>query len=227
MRKDPRKLDYWRREMPTSPGRILLIKALARFCAERHGYGLESVALSFDDDGRIFLDETLRSRIDHAARVLGEAFASERIGTHARAFGGGTPEPLRPTDWELDDFGLRFARSSLDPSRPFDPDAPPTHWIFVDEKGLDRLLADDGSPRQGTYGRAPAESVADERAASSVAADPDRHVRMPELEDRTGLSRATIYRRIASGRFPRQIAMDGNISVWREAEVAKWLANPR
>ena len=50
---------------------------------------------------------------------------------------------------------------------------------------------------------------------------------MPELERRTGLSRATIYRRIEQGRFPRRIPMDGNISSWWESDVAEWLANPR
>lgn len=220
---------YWRRDAPKSPGRVLLIHALARLCAARHGYNLERVALTFDEEGSIFVDEPARSQILQAAGWLGETFAGGKIQTYCREFGGGAPQRLPATVWELDEFDRRFATSALDPSKPFEAEVGPTHWIFIDEEGLDRLmrpvepvpiqLADPDSRRR-----------ADDRTAGNhvpAVAGPDRYVRMPELQTRTGLSRSTIYRRIEDGRFPDKVPMEGNVSVWRESELAEWLANPR
>ena len=50
---------------------------------------------------------------------------------------------------------------------------------------------------------------------------------MPELEQLTGIKRATIYKRIVLERFPRQVKADDGIARWLESEVAAWLANPR
>ena len=219
---------YWRREMPISSGRVLLIQALARLCAAHHGHDFPVVALTFDEEGSIFVDEPARSQIRRAACRLGEAFAAEEVRTFGREFGGSTPLPLPPYVWELDDFHLRFATSALDPSRPFDASSARTHWIFVDERELDRFLRSGGGvavrPKDAT-GRPAEDATASDRMTGTEGLD--RFIRMPELEARTALSRATIYRRIAAGRFPKPIPMDGNISAWRDAEVADWLANPR
>lgn len=222
---DPKLECYWRRDMPTSPGRFLLIRALERVCGLRHGHDLPLVALTFDDEGSMFVDDPARSQILKAARFLGEAFAAEDILTYARAFGGSAPSRLPASVWELDDFGRRFATSALDPLKPFDPHAVPSHWIFVDEEGLDRLLRSKGPVAAlTTEDPDPTTVVATEAGVEPTS---DRYVRMPELEARTGMSRATIYRRIKAGRFPRKVPMDGNVSVWREGDVAAWLANPR
>ncbi|GGB39561.1 hypothetical protein GCM10011380_31350 [Sphingomonas metalli] len=219
--------DYWRREMPTSPGRVLLIGALARMCLQRHGHALDRVALTFDEDGTIFVDEPARSQILGAARMLGEACAAGDVATHVRAFGGSVPSPLPPTAWEIDDFEQRFASSAIDPSRPFEPGAVPTHWIFVDRSGLERLIRSEATTDQPADGAAPPVREGPEGSFGQAGRQSDRYVRMPELQTMTGLSRATIYRRIESGRFPGKVPMDGNVSVWRESEVADWIANPR
>jgi prophage regulatory protein len=39
----------------------------------------------------------------------------------------------------------------------------------------------------------------------------------------TGLSRSTIYLRIANGEFPRQISLGGRAIGWRETDVHRWL----
>ena len=220
--------DYWRREIPTSPGRVLLIRALGRLCAQLHGHDLALVALTFDEEGSIFVDDPARSQILGAARMLGEAFAAGDVRTYVREFGGSVPVTLPPSAWELDEFVARFATSALDPSKPFDALATTTHWIFVDEGGLDRLLkAEREAPSDLEHGSG--DSAGDGAAGGHgpSASGPHRFVRMPELETRTGLSRATIYRRIAVGRFPKPVQMDGNISAWREDAVSEWLANPR
>lgn len=54
----------------------------------------------------------------------------------------------------------------------------------------------------------------------------DRILRLNTVLDRTGLSRSTLYRRISTGRFPKQIAISDRCAGWRESEVREWLKNP-
>lgn len=57
-------------------------------------------------------------------------------------------------------------------------------------------------------------------------ATPDRLIRMPELLQRTGLSRTTIYRRIGNGTFPRGVPIGANSCVWHASAVDRWIAAP-
>jgi len=43
----------------------------------------------------------------------------------------------------------------------------------------------------------------------------------------TSLSRATIYRRIASKTFPAQIDLGGRRVAFRRDEIERWIANPK
>ena len=52
---------------------------------------------------------------------------------------------------------------------------------------------------------------------------PTRFLRLPEVMERTGLSRSTIYVRLAEGRFPRPVALGGRAVGWIEAEVDEWV----
>jgi len=45
--------------------------------------------------------------------------------------------------------------------------------------------------------------------------DPDRLIRLNTVLDRTGLSRFTIYRKIAEGTFPAQLKISVHRSGWR------------
>lgn len=54
----------------------------------------------------------------------------------------------------------------------------------------------------------------------------ERILRLAAVLERTGLSRATLYRRIQSGHFPRQIAISIRCAGWRESEVNDWIRNP-
>ncbi len=49
-----------------------------------------------------------------------------------------------------------------------------------------------------------------------------RILRLPEVEQVTGLSTATIYRQIADGDFPKQVPIGANSSGWLETEIAAW-----
>ena len=48
-------------------------------------------------------------------------------------------------------------------------------------------------------------------------------LRLPAVKARTGLSRSTIYLRIAEGSFPTPVSLGGRAVGWIEAEVNDWL----
>jgi prophage regulatory protein len=54
----------------------------------------------------------------------------------------------------------------------------------------------------------------------------DRIVRLKTILARTGLSRSTIYRKIAEGTFPAQIRISLNGAGWRESDIDRWIENP-
>ena len=44
-------------------------------------------------------------------------------------------------------------------------------------------------------------------------------LRLPEVKRSTGLSRSTIYLRIAEGTFPKSVSLGGRAVGWLEAEI--------
>jgi prophage regulatory protein len=54
---------------------------------------------------------------------------------------------------------------------------------------------------------------------------PERFLDFGEVHDRTGLSRATIWRREKSGDFPRRRLLGANRVGWLESEIAQWQAS--
>ena len=50
-----------------------------------------------------------------------------------------------------------------------------------------------------------------------------RMLRLPEVVNRTALSRSQIYRLIELGTFPRQVALGERSAGWVEEEVDGWL----
>ncbi|ATY32987.1 helix-turn-helix transcriptional regulator [Sphingomonas psychrotolerans] len=55
---------------------------------------------------------------------------------------------------------------------------------------------------------------------------PDRILRIKTVLQRTGLSRATMYRKMQQGSFPRQIKISTRCAGWRESAINAWLHNP-
>lgn len=214
---------------PTSPGRALLSRAYEYFCEIHWGYSGDEIAAAFA--GR---NPSIFGDLEWSSRLLGELLARGDIRSWARAFGGGQPVSLKGM-WELDEFTARFASSALNLEQPFDGNQAPTHWIFVDVgdwNGVveEMLAAEPGCPAPSPVRGSPARS--EPVGVSSAEMQPvqlensDRFVRMPELIRRTGISKPTIYRRMALGRFPQNVLLDGNIAVWREHEIAAWIADP-
>ena len=49
-------------------------------------------------------------------------------------------------------------------------------------------------------------------------------LRLPEVKARTGLSRSTIYLKMAEGSFPEPIALGARSVGWIESEIDAWIA---
>ena len=49
-------------------------------------------------------------------------------------------------------------------------------------------------------------------------------LRRKQVEERTGLSRSTIYLRIQEGTFPRPVNLGARAVGWLENEIEAWLA---
>ena len=56
--------------------------------------------------------------------------------------------------------------------------------------------------------------------------EPDRIIRLNTVLARTGLSKSTIYRKIAEGTFPARHKISVNGAGWKESEVNRWVADP-
>lgn len=48
-------------------------------------------------------------------------------------------------------------------------------------------------------------------------------LRLPAVKASTGLSRSTIYLRVAQGTFPEPVSLGGRAVGWLESEIQEWL----
>ena len=48
-------------------------------------------------------------------------------------------------------------------------------------------------------------------------------LRLHQVKASTGLSKSSIYARIAEGTFPKQIPLGPRLVVWVEADIQKWI----
>lgn len=53
--------------------------------------------------------------------------------------------------------------------------------------------------------------------------DAERLLRIGQVRELTGLTRSTVYRLAAAGRFPRPIKLSERASAWSEAAVRDWI----
>lgn len=51
----------------------------------------------------------------------------------------------------------------------------------------------------------------------------DKLLRLPQVKSVTGLSKSTIYARIAEGTFPMQILIGPRLVVWEESNIQNWI----
>ena len=59
----------------------------------------------------------------------------------------------------------------------------------------------------------------------SAVQTPDRFLRIEAVLHRTGLSRATLYRKVQQGTFPKQVRIAERCVGWRESAVNDWQRN--
>lgn len=55
---------------------------------------------------------------------------------------------------------------------------------------------------------------------------PERILRINTVLQRTGLSRATLYRKMAEGTFPDRLRISVHGAGWHESAVMRWIADP-
>ena len=70
------------------------------------------------------------------------------------------------------------------------------------------------------------EPIEEEELCPAPASKPERFLRLHAVMERTGLARATLYRRIQAGAFPAQVKISARCSAWRESEVEAWMRDP-
>lgn len=51
-----------------------------------------------------------------------------------------------------------------------------------------------------------------------------KRLRLPQITEKTGWKRSTIYKKIKSGEFPKP-KKDGRISYWLSTEIDEWIVN--
>jgi prophage regulatory protein len=51
-----------------------------------------------------------------------------------------------------------------------------------------------------------------------------KFLRLPQVKATTGLSKSTIYSRIAEGTFPKQISLGPRLVVWVESDIQNWIS---
>ena len=54
----------------------------------------------------------------------------------------------------------------------------------------------------------------------------DKIIRLKTVLARTGLSRSTMYRKIAEGTFPSQVKISVHGAGWRESAINRWIDDP-
>lgn len=54
----------------------------------------------------------------------------------------------------------------------------------------------------------------------------ERIIRLKTVLARTGLSRSTVYRKIADGTFPRQVPISTRGTGWYESTINQWIHDP-
>lgn len=53
----------------------------------------------------------------------------------------------------------------------------------------------------------------------------EKLLKIAQVIERTGLSKAELYKRITAGTFPKQIKLSYRSTVWVESEVQSWITD--
>lgn len=219
----PRWSMYDMARRPTSAGRILLADVLEEVMSETCGLREGGIAEAFAASDEIARDE--RASIRSFATFVGGLIQDGELSTWVRPFGGGELVTFPASKWEIDDFEGRFASSAVDPARWAEPNASPTHWIFVSRASLDAWWDTWNNGQPEDLGP-PLLPIAVESLSSGTVSDRPGNLsflKVSEVEARTGMSRSTIYEKIRSEDFPEPVRLSARMSRWLDGEVDAWL----
>jgi prophage regulatory protein len=75
-------------------------------------------------------------------------------------------------------------------------------------------------PVQATHGASPATHDA---RVTITAAKPGKLLRLPSVEDLTGLRKSTIYAGVNANTFPAPVRLSARAVAWREDEICRWI----
>jgi predicted DNA-binding transcriptional regulator AlpA len=76
-------------------------------------------------------------------------------------------------------------------------------------------------PEQSTHGATP--KPFDGRV-SVTPSRPAKLIRLPAVEDRTGLGKSSIYAAVRAGTMPAPVRLSARAVAWREEEIDQWIA---
>jgi len=247
-------IDPWSPYLAADPivssGRRTLVSAFADLVFVQNQfqrYELPEIFEAPEDEGE---NDIAREMVRLDAVFLTQQFLLGKIATYARPMGGGDVVPIPAAHWEIDDPLMRMATGAYNREHWADPEAPPTHRIFVDGPAFDTLLAslkplgpltNKEIEALDPQARA-ARSVAARRLDASLAtpqpaaADPGSPslvrqqgaegglelLKLEEVENLVKLKRSSIYNKIRDEGFPAPITL-GGASRWNKREVLLWI----
>ena len=76
-------------------------------------------------------------------------------------------------------------------------------------------------PAQFTHGATP--KPYDGRVTVTPAR-PGKLIRLPIVEDRTGLGKSSVYAGVRAGTFPPPVRLSARAVAWRESDIDQWIA---
>lgn len=82
-------------------------------------------------------------------------------------------------------------------------------------------LTEQAKPEQTTHGAYP--QPQDGRVIVNPAR-PGKLIRLPLVEDRTGLGKSSIYAGVKNRTFPAPVRLSARAVAWRESEIDQWIA---
>ena len=60
---------------------------------------------------------------------------------------------------------------------------------------------------------------------AATSENPPCFLRLPQVKQRTALSRSSIYAKIARGEFPPPISLGARAVAWLDDEITKWISD--
>lgn len=60
---------------------------------------------------------------------------------------------------------------------------------------------------------------------ATISENPISLSRLPQVKQRVGLSRSSIYAKIAVGEFPAPISLGGRAVAWLDSEITGWITD--